>query len=83
MSKKQSKNKENDNNGFKLSFHRISNLKKGLKICISNYIAPSVIELGIALCSCFIDSSIFYVNLEFCVGQGTTFDKISLLLTFC
>ena len=68
MIKKQSKRKEIDNNAFKHCLHRIPSLKKGLKICNSNNIAPSVIELGIALCSCFVEILIFYANLEFCVG---------------
>ena len=71
MIKKQSKSKEIDNNGFKHCLHRIPNLKKGLKICISNNIAPSVIELGIALCSCFVDILIFYANLKFSMCYGT------------
>ena len=69
MSKKQSKNEKIINNGLKHCLHRIPNLKKGLKICIFNNIAPSVVELGIALCSCFVNISIFYANLEFCVGK--------------
>ena len=71
MSKLQSKNQKNDNNSLNHWLHRIPNLKKGLNICISDNIAPSVIELGIALCSCFVDISIFYANLEFCVSKCT------------
>ena len=65
------KNEEISNNQFIFSSHRIPNLHRKSKFQWNKNIARSVTELGIALCSYFVEILIFYANLEFCVGHGT------------
>ena len=62
---------EISNNQFIFSSHRIPNLHRKSKFPWNKNIARSVTELGIALCSYFVEILIFYANLEFCVGHGT------------
>ena len=65
------KSREIDNNHFSNCSLKILILHKKTKYQQNKNIAPSVNDLGIALCSCFVDILIFYANLKFSVGHGT------------
>ena len=66
------KNKKIDNNHFSNCSLKILNLHRKSKYQQNKNIARSVNDLGIALCSCFVDILIFYANLKFSVGHGTS-----------
>ena len=78
------KSEEISNNQFIFSSHRIPNLHRKSKFQWNKNIARSVTELGIALCSYFVEILIFYANLEFCVGHGiiTNWDFHCILSSF-
>ena len=63
--------KKNDNNHFSNCSLKILNLHRKSKNQQSKNIARSVNDLGIALCSCFVDILIFYANLKFSMSHGT------------
>ena len=65
------KTKENDDNHFSNCSLKILNLHRKSKNQQSKNIAGSENDLGIALCSCFVDILIFYANLKFSMAYGT------------
>jgi len=73
------KSEENDNNHFSNCSLKILNLHRNSKNQQTKNIARSANDLGIALCSCFVDILIFYANLKFSVGHGT----LTKLLFYC